>query len=77
MATFAVMSGNSVSNIIIADTKEIAEQVTSSVCIEYTEESPTGIGWTYDGTNFVPPIVEKPTIEEQIEEEPVVEEPTE
>ena len=38
MANFAVMSGNKVTNTIVADTKEIAEEVTYSICIEYTEE---------------------------------------
>jgi len=58
MATFAVISGNLVSNVIIADTKEIAEQITGSVCIEYTNENPAGIGYTYDGTNFISPVRE-------------------
>jgi hypothetical protein len=70
MATFAVMSGNSVSNVIVADTKEIAEQVTGSVCIEYTEENPAGIGWTHDGINFIPSY----TVEEEVPVEKVVEE---
>jgi len=69
MATFAVMSGDSVSNVIVADTKEIAEEVTGSICIEYTEENPAGIGWTWDGTSFINPFA--------VVEEPVVEEPTE
>jgi hypothetical protein len=56
MATFAVMSGDKVINTIIADTKETAEQVTSSICIEYTEENPAGIGWTYNGSTFEQPI---------------------
>jgi len=55
MATFAIMSGNKVTNTIVADTKEIAEEVTSSVCIEYTEENPAGIGYTYNGTTFEEP----------------------
>jgi hypothetical protein len=54
MATFAVMSGDSVSNVIVADTKEIAEEVTGSICIEYTEENPAGIGYHYDGEKFNP-----------------------
>lgn len=56
--TFAVLNNNVVTNIIIADSKEIAEEVTGLVCAEYTQENPAGIGWTYDGTNFVPPVVE-------------------
>lgn len=57
MKTFAVINGNFVSNVIIANTKEDAEFVTNSTCIEYTEDNPAGIGWTYDGTNFIAPIV--------------------
>jgi len=37
MANYAVMTGNSVGNVIVADTKEIAEQITGSVCFEYTK----------------------------------------
>jgi hypothetical protein len=55
MATFAVLNNNKVINVIIADTKEIAEEVTSSPCIEYTEENPAGIDWTYNGSTFEEP----------------------
>lgn len=48
MANFAVLNGNIVSNIIVADTKYIAEQVTKTTCIEYTDQNPAGIGWIYD-----------------------------
>lgn len=48
MATYAVMSGNTVSNVIVADDKETAETATNATCIEYTSENPAGIGWTYD-----------------------------
>jgi hypothetical protein len=58
MATFAVISGDSVSNVIIADTKETAEQITGSVCIEYTKANPAGIGWTYNGSTFEQPVTE-------------------
>jgi len=47
MATFAVIDSNIVENVIVADTKEIAEEVTGKECIEYTEENPAQIGWTY------------------------------
>jgi hypothetical protein len=58
MATFAVISGEKVTNVILAETKEIAEEVIGLPCIEYTEENPAGIGWTYDGTSFTAPIQE-------------------
>ena len=55
MANFAVLSGGTVSNVIVADTKEIAEYITGTTCIEYNETNPAGIGWTYDGTTFTAP----------------------
>ena len=42
-------------NIIVADTKEVAEAVTNATCIEYTESNPAGIGWTWDGKKFIAP----------------------
>jgi hypothetical protein len=59
MFNFAVMNSNIVENIILADSKEIAEQVTNKICIEYTNENPAGIGYTYDeNTNtFIPPVL--------------------
>ena len=56
---FAVISGNSVVNVIVADSKEIAEEVTNCICVEYTDENPAGIGWTYDGVNLIAPVSEK------------------
>ena len=48
MATFAVISEeNSVINLIIADSKQIAEQVTGLTCVEYTEDAPAYIGGDY------------------------------
>jgi hypothetical protein len=59
MKNFAVITSNKVINVIIAETKENAELGTDSECIEYTTENPVGIGWTYDGTNFIAPILEE------------------
>jgi hypothetical protein len=55
VSKFAVVVNNIVENIIVAESKEVAEQATGQTCIEYTEENPAGIGWTYDGTTFVAP----------------------
>jgi hypothetical protein len=57
MATFAVMSGNVVSTIIVADNKEETEAALNCVLIEYTPENPAGTGWTYDEETgrFTPP----------------------
>ena len=47
MANFAVINSGKVSNIIVADTKEIAEEVTRQLCVEYSDETPAhiGLGW--------------------------------
>jgi hypothetical protein len=55
MANYAVMRENLVTNIIVADTKETAEIVTGLTCIEYTQENPAGIGYTWDGIQFINP----------------------
>jgi hypothetical protein len=48
MATYAMMSGNTVSNVIVADDKEATEAALNCTLIEYTPENPAGIGWSYD-----------------------------
>jgi hypothetical protein len=48
MPTFAMMSGNTVETIIMADDKEATEAALNCVLIEYTDENPAGAGWTYD-----------------------------
>lgn len=48
MANFAVITDGIVSNVIVADTVEIAELITNYKCVEYTETNPAGIGWMYD-----------------------------
>ena len=60
MATFAIMGGNTVINCIVADTIEDAR--IAGDAIEYTSESPAGIGWTYDQETgkFNPPVEEEP-----------------
>ena len=59
MANYAVLSGEAVTNIIVADTLEIAEGATGQTCVEYTDSNPAGIGWTYDAANntFIAPYV--------------------
>lgn len=65
MATYAMMAGNSVTNIIVADDKEATEVALNCTLIEYTAENPAGIGWIYDSETkkFVAPI----TAEEEID----------
>lgn len=63
MATFAMMNGNSVINVIVADDKEATEAALNCKLIEYTLENPAGIGWSYDEVTgkFNPPVIEEPT----------------
>ena len=61
MSNFAVINGNIVENIIVADTKEIAESVTGKLCVEYVNENPAHIGFKWDETNgFEQPVFEQP-----------------
>ena len=65
MPTFAMMNGNTVDNIVMADDKEATEAALRCVLIEFTAENPAGIGWSYDqetGT-FSAPIVEAEIVE--------------
>jgi hypothetical protein len=45
MSRYAVIENDVVVNVILADTQEIAEQVSGKICIEYTEENPLAIDW--------------------------------
>ena len=65
MPTFAMMSGNTVETIIMADDKEATEAALRCTLIEYTDENPAGIGWTYDQKTgkFSAPTVEAEIVE--------------
>ena len=60
MATFAILTGNSVTQVIIADDQATALAVSPKgvTAIEYTVENPAGIGWKYDESTkkFVQPV---------------------
>lgn len=68
MANFAVIDNQKVINIIVAESKAIAEEVTGKTCVEYTNSDIPYIGFGY-----VNGVFEQPVITEQ----PVVVEPTE
>jgi hypothetical protein len=57
MAIFAVLNNNNVTNTIVADSLEIAEQATNSTCIELLDGMSASAGSIWDGVNFVDPIV--------------------
>jgi hypothetical protein len=53
----AVIENSVVVNVIVADSIEIAQEVTGLVCVEYTNENPASIGdlfqeTTTDGDTF-------------------------
>jgi hypothetical protein len=59
MANYAVIKDGIVTNVIIAESQEIAESVTGLTCIEFQlEPGAPGIGWVYDGTDFSAPVTE-------------------
>lgn len=60
MATFAVLDhNNDVFNFIVAESKEVAEEVTGKTCIP--RETTDCIGYKWNGSEFVAP----PAVEEQ------------
>jgi hypothetical protein len=61
MANFAVLSGSTVVNVIVASNKKNAELATKSECVEYKDENPAGIGWSYIDGVFIPPVIPETT----------------
>lgn len=56
MPNFAVIENNIVVNVIVADSAEIANQLTGLTCIEYDiDKKNVGRFWEYDGENFINP----------------------
>ena len=54
MAIFAVIDHESnVSNVIVAEAREVAEDVTGKTCIPC--ESTLVLGWHWNGTEFIEP----------------------
>jgi hypothetical protein len=47
MATFAVIKDGIVENCIIADSLEVAQEITGLTCVEYTSENLAAVGFTY------------------------------
>ena len=60
MATFAVIEDEKVTNVIVADSKEIAEEVTGLTCVEYDQDgsNPAHIGYNYSNGAFTEPTLE-------------------
>ena len=70
MATFAIMSGNTVTSVIMADNKDETEMALGCTLIEYTSENPAGIGCIYDyeSNKFLAPPMLPEIIEEVVAE---------
>lgn len=55
MPKFIVLNNNVAENIIIADTLEVAQEVTGKICVQLpSNDFIVAFGDLYDGTNFVP-----------------------
>jgi hypothetical protein len=64
MANYAVIKNGIITNVIVAESQEIAESVTGLTCIEFQlEPGAPGIGWSYNGTDFTAPVIEEPAEE--------------
>lgn len=62
MANYLVIEDNKVINVIVADTAEIAAEVTGKEVIESTSPEPW-IDWTRSGDTWSAPVIEE-TLEE-------------
>jgi len=58
MANYAVISENKVRNVIVCDSKEIAEEITGHTCVEYSDSNPAHIGLGYIDGVFEQPAVD-------------------
>lgn len=63
---FAVIENGIVTNIIVADSKEVAEEVTQKQCVEYFESNPAVIGLGWDGSTFEQPPIIEPIISQEV-----------
>ena len=45
---YAVIDGNIISNVVVAESLEHAESTTGKECFEITSENPAEVGWEYD-----------------------------
>lgn len=55
---FAVIENGIVENTIVADSKEIAEQLTGKTCVAYTSTNAAHIGYGYNNSIFEQPVFE-------------------
>ena len=78
MKYFAVLNGNNEAvNLIVSESKEIAEEVIGMTCQEYNPEEFIAIGFQWDGEKFNPPPMPPEMIEDLAQQELPLQEPTE
>lgn len=67
MTNYAVIENGIITNVIVADTKEIAEDATKKICVEIVDTY--GIGDIWDGNNFhkTKPVIEGEVVPPAIE----------
>lgn len=66
MPKYAMLNGNTVANIIVADDKESTEMALGCVLIEFTDDNPVHINWIYhpETGKFIAPVVEEEVVTE-------------
>ena len=59
MSTYAVIENGIVINVIVAESKEIAEQVSEKECVEQTHENPLSVDWYWNEqySKYIPPSI--------------------
>lgn len=77
MKHFAVLNGNNEAiNLIVSESKEIAEEVIGMTCQEYNPEEFIAIGFQWDGEKFNPPPM-PPEMVEELAQQAAAEQPIE
>lgn len=71
MANFAVLSGNVVNNIIVADSIDDAVNLTGSECVSILDDTIVSLGFIFNGETgeFSEPIIPEPALDVIIEPE--------
>lgn len=79
MKNFAILNNNNdVINIIVAENKEIAEEITTLKAQEYDPSTLVAIGFNWDGEKFNPPPMPQEMIDDLLKQDASAsEQPTE
>lgn len=64
MNKYVIVKENKVENIIVADTKALAEEVTGLEVFEFNPNNPAHIGLGFDGDTFEQPLLIAPDLED-------------